>query len=172
MATLSRTVWLLSLVAGTHVQENPCIPSPCGYQAYCLLFSSGSYLCQCDPGGAYPVGNPYQACVQCRSDKQCGAGEMCHRNKCVLRQVPGCGRTAVRRGRIVGGDAAEFGAWPWQVSLMRYKEGKFKNSGSFEHKCGAVLLSDKWLATAAHCVLVRRCLITVFADLLWSNKKG
>ena len=79
---------------------------------------------------------------------------MCSKNLCVLRQVKGCGKKGVRSGRIVGGNIAQFGEWPWQVSLMRYKEGKFKNSGVFEHKCGAVLLSDQWVVTAAHCVLV------------------
>lgn len=58
-----------------------------------------------------------------------------------------------RRGRIVGGDVASFAQWPWQISLMRYKEGKFKTFGTWEHKCGGVLISDKWVATAAHCVL-------------------
>ena len=148
-------MWVLGICSSaTHLEQNPCIPSPCGEHAMCNLYTSGAYLCKCDPDGPYPVGNPYLACVQCRSDEQCGRGEMCSRNMCSMRQVPGCGRSVVRRGRIVGGDAAQFGEWPWQVSLIRYKEGKFKNSGTFEHKCGAVLLSQKWVVTAAHCVLV------------------
>eukprot|EP00092_Neocalanus_flemingeri_P070662 GFUD01086752.1.p1 GENE.GFUD01086752.1~~GFUD01086752.1.p1 ORF type:complete len:329 (+),score=88.38 GFUD01086752.1:160-1146(+) len=41
---------------------------------------------------------------------------------------------------------SEFGEWPWQVSFMHWREG------SFYHKCGAALLTDNWVATAAHCL--------------------
>ncbi|XP_071033281.1 uncharacterized protein [Parasteatoda tepidariorum] len=47
---------------------------------------------------------------------------------------------AIRR-RIVGGQSANSGSWPWQVAL--YKEGDFQ--------CGAVLISDIWLVSAGHC---------------------
>jgi secreted trypsin-like serine protease len=42
---------------------------------------------------------------------------------------------------IVGGQAAEPGAWPWQV-LVR--------PGSF--LCGGALIHEEWVLTAAHCV--------------------
>lgn len=57
-----------------------------------------------------------------------------------------CGRKFVRTGRIVGGGVANYAEWPWQVSLRQYKGGQFK------HKCGAALLTNKWIITAAHCV--------------------
>jgi secreted trypsin-like serine protease len=57
-----------------------------------------------------------------------------------------CGRKFVRQGRIVGGGVASYAEWPWQISLRQYKNGKFK------HKCGAALLTNKWVVTAAHCV--------------------
>ena len=50
-----------------------------------------------------------------------------------------CGRRFVRvRGsRIVGGGIANYGEWPWQVSLKQYKNGQFR------HKCGAALLTHQ-----------------------------
>lgn len=53
---------------------------------------------------------------------------------------PVCG-DPVFSNRIVGGKNANQGAWPWQISL-RYQ-------GS--HICGGSLISNQWIATAAHC---------------------
>ncbi|XP_005986997.1 prothrombin [Latimeria chalumnae] len=48
-------------------------------------------------------------------------------------------------GRIVGGEDAQVGSSPWQVML-------FKKSPQ-ELLCGASLISDEWVLTAAHCLL-------------------
>ena len=116
---------------------------------YCSSFDLGIFCC-------YEIltGNPYTACQECTSADQCKDGKMCYKGECRVKQNLGCGKSLTRRGRIVGGDTATFGQWPWQISLMRYKEGKFISHGTWEHKCGGVILSDKWVATAAHCVLV------------------
>lgn len=59
-----------------------------------------------------------------------------------------CGiRPLVKTGRIVGGKGATFGEWPWQV-LVREATwlGLFT-----KNKCGGVLITDKFVITAAHC---------------------
>lgn len=52
-----------------------------------------------------------------------------------------------RAGKIVGGKGAKFGEWPWQV-LVREATwlGLFT-----KNKCGGVLITDKYVITAAHC---------------------
>ncbi|KAJ8306433.1 hypothetical protein KUTeg_016978, partial [Tegillarca granosa] len=48
--------------------------------------------------------------------------------------------------RVVGGQIADDGEWPWQVSLQ------LKQFISFYHICGGAIINSRWVVTAAHCV--------------------
>ncbi|XP_014489305.1 PREDICTED: uncharacterized protein LOC106752251 [Dinoponera quadriceps] len=48
---------------------------------------------------------------------------------------------ATSTARIVGGSSSSAGSWPWQVAL--YKDGNYQ--------CGAALINDRWIISAAHC---------------------
>lgn len=51
--------------------------------------------------------------------------------------------------RIIGGETAQKNAWPWFASIMFQR----KPGGRKSPECGGTLISDKFVLTAAHCVL-------------------
>ena len=68
--------------------------------------------------------------------------EVCGRPVLENRRLP-------RQGRILGGNVAGFGSWPWQVSVQVWSGVE----RSHRHKCGATLVTHTWVITAAHCVV-------------------
>lgn len=56
--------------------------------------------------------------------------------------------------RIVGGEVADAGQFPYQVSLRYFQVRWDAQTGlrvGFFHICGGSVLSDRWVITAAHC---------------------
>ncbi|XP_035011133.1 transmembrane protease serine 13a [Hippoglossus stenolepis] len=64
----------------------------------------------------------------------------CPNQEIVSLQCVDCGKQQ-SSSKIIGGNLAKTGQWPWQLSLH------FRQS----HVCGAVLISPDFLLTAAHC---------------------
>ena len=69
---------------------------------------------------------PYTICFLCSVETTCG-------------QTPHHPRVR----RVVGGSTAPVGAWPWQVAIRSFTS---------QYICGGVLIADKWIVTAAHCI--------------------
>ena len=69
----------------------------------------------------------------------------------ALAVASGCGSPAIKpvisgynNSRIVNGETAKPGSWPWQASLQ-YRG---------RHYCGGSLLNENWIVTAAHCPVI------------------
>ncbi|KAF7265598.1 trypsin-1 [Rhynchophorus ferrugineus] len=69
------------------------------------------------------------------------------RNGLVDLQEESCGISADRlmQKRIVGGNEARFGQYPWQAYIK-----------ISSYQCGGVLVSRKYVATAAHCIFTAK----------------
>ncbi|XP_053312823.1 enteropeptidase [Spea bombifrons] len=85
---------------------------------------------------------------------QCGSQSVIH-IQCNYRE---CGERLLdnENSKIVGGTDAALGAWPWIVSLY------YNN----RQTCGASLMNEEWLVSAAHCVYGRNLIPSLWKAVL------
>ncbi|XP_077386691.1 polyserase-2-like isoform X1 [Festucalex cinctus] len=76
-------------------------------------------------------------------------------------QIDVCGQVKAQT-RIVGGAVASPGNWPWQVSLHIFGR----------HFCGASLINNQWLLSAAHCFASLKRDVVVWAILGRQSQEG
>jgi len=76
--------------------------------------------------------------------------EECGVNECPKQvEIPSeCGETSVGTNRIVNGQPAKKNAWPW-LAALGYTD---PNTGDVLYLCGATLITNKHVVTAAHCI--------------------
>ena len=65
---------------------------------------------------------------------------------CTGNKAFACGVSNTKSDRIAGGYETIPNEFPWQARLIFY-------SGSYQIQCGGTLISDRWVLTAAQCIL-------------------
>lgn len=102
--------------------------SKCQFFLYCYL-SGGTLGSSCGP--------LFSCCIKKKQQQQ----KIKRVNYGPVRNDPYCGRNSVKTSRIVGGNDASFGQFPWQVLIQV--------GGS---RCGGALVGRRHVVTAGHCV--------------------
>ncbi|XP_038058781.1 atrial natriuretic peptide-converting enzyme-like [Patiria miniata] len=122
------------------VLEEPDVVESCQWQEW-GAFSACSN--DCGAGTRSKTRRCVCQTTSCTSKADETQTEKCRGSSCPTEAISGCGTRSlsVAQGRIVGGEDAEVGAWPWQAQLL-YR-------GSF--KCGGTLYKNKYVISAAHC---------------------
>ncbi|XP_030635440.1 coagulation factor VII [Chanos chanos] len=160
--TMTKQFWM------TYHAREPCLANPCKNNGTCIYLGD-TYQCQCLEGfeGAYCQevfedtlkclylnGGCEQFCDGSGPRRTCGCahgysiGE--DGKSCVAQVQYPCGKiphqgsnqTGQLQTRLVGGNQCPKGHCPWQV-LLQHKG---------QSLCGGVLVDDRWVVTAAHCL--------------------
>jgi len=135
------TALLLLLLAGSlALQDQCCSKKMVGSVTYSLL-----------PSGTFDREVPAQCLNDCvytvsgtSKPKFCfAAGDL--PTACLSAKPGECNCGAKKGNRIVGGEEASPGEWPWIVVFGQA-------DGSRVGGCAGTLVADRWVVTAAHCV--------------------
>ncbi|XP_053170516.1 coagulation factor VII [Scomber japonicus] len=147
----------------TYTAVDMCLKSPCKNGGTCTRHVS-TYVCKCAPGFhgqncdkvrlnsngcRYRNGECEHFCKESRDRTPicfCASGYVLDKmdnSTCKRHDAVPCGRQQVHFApRVVNGMMCPKGHCPWQAMLTR----------NHSFACGAIVLSDQWILTAAHCV--------------------
>ncbi|KAL4216724.1 Transmembrane protease serine 2 [Mactra antiquata] len=121
-------VGILALVRLTSLRANDCQTQ---HEGSCVNYRYSS----CLDGEYYTLNGcaPEEMC--CFPNKDIPKVPAYLPNQCGVSSPP------TTHSKIVGGQVATAGEFPWQVSLRLYDQ----------HMCGGILIDRNWVLTAAHC---------------------
>jgi len=139
---------------GEGKEEKACGTEECGVNGTWSSWGEWSVCSQSCGGGNQTRARecndpaPSNGGNDCEGEKN--DSQECGKDECPkVVEIPSqCGQTNVGSNRIVNGKPAKKNAWPW-LAALGYTD---PNTGEVLYLCGATLVTNKHVVTAAHCI--------------------